>query len=401
MKEFGDVQGTLLDLLGSSLFSRPYTPSPEVDFEAVLRESELQSVTLIAFRDVASLPLSEDVAVRIRQRLKEHMMGTVQCFRNHGYLHALMEKNGIPYCIIKGAASAQYYADPLSRNMGDVDFYVPTEHLQKARAVLLEDGFEEQEQAHGYHASFFKKGTHLELHFAPIAAPDGELGALFYEYWDGICDRSVLCEGGIVRFRMTDPFLHGFILLSHLQSHLLSEGVGLRHVCDWLVFTERFSDEEFLSLFRDRLKRVGLWRLACLLCLAASEYLGMPYREWMGEDRQTARALFEDILRGGNFGSKDRRRLYEGYFISDNRRTSVKRNRILQAFSSVNDLVDRYWSLPKRFPILYPFGWIYFSLRFFFRRLTGKRKVSVRSAYSESKKRKELYESLRLLTPED
>ena len=401
MKEFGDVQDTLLGLLGSSLFSRPYTPNADVDFEAVFRESELQSVALIAFRDYASLPLSEDVAKRIRQSLKEHMMGTVQCFRSHGYLHSLMTKKGIPYCILKGAASAQYYADPLTRNMGDVDFYVPSEHLEGARAVLLEDGFEEQEQAHDYHASFFKKGVHLELHFAPIAVPQNELGSIFYEYWDGICDRSVLCEGGIVRFRMPDPFLHGFILLSHLQSHLLSEGVGLRHVCDWLVFVQSFSDGEFVSLFRDRLKRVGLWRLACLLCLAASEYLGMPYREWMGEDRQTARALFEDILIGGNFGSKDRQRIYEGYFISDSRRTTVKRNRILQAVSSVNDLVDRYWSLPQRFPILYPFGWIYFSLRFFFRCLTGKRKTNVLLAYSESKKRKELYESLRLFTPEE
>jgi hypothetical protein len=121
----------------------------------------------------------------------------------------------------------------------------------------------------------------------------------------------------------------------------------------------------------------------------------------MGEDRETATALLADILRGGNFGSKDRQKIYEGYFIADRKHRSVKRNRLLQAVASVNELVDSHWSLPKRLPILYPVGWLYFSVRFFFKCITGRRKANVVIAYFSSKKRKELYDRLRLLMPEE
>jgi hypothetical protein len=52
-----------------------------------------------------------------------------------------MTENGIPYCILKDAASACRYPDPLLRTMGDVDFYVPEQYTEKARDIFLREGF--------------------------------------------------------------------------------------------------------------------------------------------------------------------------------------------------------------------------------------------------------------------
>jgi hypothetical protein len=284
--------------------------------------------------------------------------------------------------------------------MGDVDFFVPPSELEKATEVLTTVGFERTDTNHKYHRVFKKDKIHCELHFEPIALPDGNLSKIFWDYWSEICETSVLVKSDLAEFRMPSPFLHGFVLLTHFRSHLLSEGIGLRHICDWVVFANSFSNDDFVNVFEERLKQVGMWKLAQIICLMAVEYMGMPYRQWMGEDRETARELLTDILKSGNFGRKDRQRAYEGFFISDGAPDGRKNNRIIQAFKSLNRLVDSYWKGAKKFPLLYPIGWAYFSVRFLIRLMLGKRKVDVFDAYSESKKRQELYEKLNILKPE-
>ena len=55
---------------------------------------------------------------------------------------------------------------------------------------------------------------------------------------------------------MPSHFHHGLNLLLHTNQHLLGEGLGLRHLCDWAVFAAGFSDEEFRELFEEKLKAV-------------------------------------------------------------------------------------------------------------------------------------------------
>jgi len=400
MVHFEKVQKTLLSLLGHNLFSAPIVADHDTDWLGVLKESRMQSVFLLAFQNHKELSLDAETRAILEKKLMPYTVNNVRCFQDHTYLHSLLESNEIPYCILKGASSAHYYPNPLVRAMGDVDFFVPPNELEKATEVLTSVGFERTDINHRYHRVFKKDRMHCEMHFEPIALPDGDMGEVFWEYWNEICSTSVLVKDEPAEFRMPSPFLHGFVLLTHFRSHLLSEGIGLRHVCDWVVFANSFSNDEFISVFEEKLKKVGMWKLAQILCLIAVEYMGMPYREWMGDDRDTARELLADILEGGNFGRKDRQRAYEGFFISDGASDGRKNNRIIQAFKSLNRLVDSYWKGAKKFPLLYPVGWIWFSLRFLFRLVTGKRKVAVFDAYSESKKRQELYEKLNILKPE-
>lgn len=400
-KNISAVQKTVLQLLGHNLFSIPFTPDPNTDWREVLKESRVQAVGLMAFQNYSELPLDDELLADIKKMIRISTIKNIKCFQYHTHLHKLMTKNGISYCVLKGAASAHYYPDPLLRNMGDVDFFVPQHDVAHAMEILIENGFERQPINHPIHAVFRNGKEHFEMHFKPIAVPKGPIGDVFMDYWKNICEDSVLLHDGLTECQIPDVFLHGFILLSHFQHHLLVEGIGLRHVCDWAVFVNSFSSEEFISLFEKRLKRAGLWRLAQLLSLASSEYLGMPYQEWMGDDKETATELMMDILAGGNFGRKDRQRAYEGLFISDHGKDGVKTNRLIQVFKSLNRIVDSHWKAAKKFPLLYPFGWAYFSLRYLIRVLLGKRKLNLVDTYVKSGERKELYKKLNLFEPEE
>ena len=128
-------QEVLFNLIGHSLFSAPLQIEQNIDWDAVFAESIAQSVPLLAFKDFSKLP---SLTEQMKDYLNKCMFANINCFRNHKYLHDLMTKNQIPYTIIKGPASSRHYPEPLLRNMGDVDFFVPPEHIDAARRVFLD-----------------------------------------------------------------------------------------------------------------------------------------------------------------------------------------------------------------------------------------------------------------------
>ena len=395
------AQKTLLNLIGHNLFSSPLDLDGDVNWDAVLQESKAQTVFLIAFNEYRSLPLGEELTAYLRKHLKKGTFINLNCFQGHKYLHEMMTKHGIPYCVVKGVASARYYPAPLLRSMGDVDFYVAPQYLDRAREALLADGFTLEPDDHPHHLSFIKGMFCFELHFAPIGSPTEEMKPLFLEYWSDICDEAHLKKDELAEYVLPSDFHHGFILLSHFRSHLLTSGIGLRHVCDWAVFANTLSNEEFVSVFEHRLKRAGLWRLAQILSLSAVKHLGMPYKPWMGENHDVADAMIEEILHSGNFGRRSEERGHGNMFVSNTVTIAENKSRLFRLFCSMNDIVRNRWHVVKKCPLLYPVGWIYFSFLFLCKVVTGRRKLHLVSSYREGGKRIVLFKSLKLLEPEE
>lgn len=394
-------QKALLSLLGRNLFSVSGEIDSEVDWKAVAKEAKAQTVFSVAFNNYKNLPIGEELKEKIRSLLLKYAISNAACFRDHTYLHNLMQKNGIKYCAVKGAASAAFYPDPIQRSMGDVDFYVHPDDINRALEVFRAEGFEIDSNNHPCHIVMRKGKSHFEMHFKPVAYREGWVGDVIEEYWGDIRETARLYESDLSVFYGPSVFHHGFILLTHLQHHLLHEGVGLRHFCDWALFANSLSNEEFNNLFESRLKRIGLLRLAQLLSLGAVKYMGMEYKEWMGEDFDTADEILEDIIVGGNFGKKDRQRVYEGLFISSRTSGEMKKGRLYQIFGSLNGIVDLKWRLAKKIWLLYPIGWVYFSIRYLVRVISGKRKLNLIDTYRKSGKRKKKYSKVKIFDPEE
>lgn len=401
MNAMTNEQKTLLGLLGKYLFEAPYEPLANTDWEAVIKESQLQTVFSVAFSRYQELPLSEETSHKVKTSLMKHTLANLSCFKNHSYLHNLMLKHNISYCVLKGAVSASYYPEPLYRSMGDVDFYLHPHDLDRAASVLQEEGFVFDEGNHLYHIAMHHGKKDIEMHFKPIAYQEGWIGEILEEYWRDIRETSILCENELATFYRPSVFHHGFILLTHLQQHLFQEGVGLRHFCDWALFVKSLTQDEFTALFEKKLKRIGLFRLAQLLSLAAVKHLGLAYQNWMGDDYEFADELLLDIICGGNFGRKDRKRAYEALFIGKGDGQARYKSRIGQAFASLNRLTDYHWKAAKKFPLLYPVGWVFFSLRYLFRVMTGKRKIHLIDNFKKSGERKKKYEKIKAYDPED
>src|SRR5699024_6294265 len=105
-------------------------------------------------------------------------------------LNCLMTENGISYCVLKGAASAEYYPSVLMRQMGDVDFLVAKEDFDRVAKILREDGFSSSGENHVHHVVFQKGHMDFEMHFDPPGLPIGPMEKTVRQYFSDILDKS-------------------------------------------------------------------------------------------------------------------------------------------------------------------------------------------------------------------
>lgn len=402
---FTDVQITLFGMLARTLFGQDFTPPEDTDWEAVFREAHAQTVLLTAFCNVRGYGIPEETLGEIKRILRPYMMKDTVVHNAHTAIHTLLTENGIPYVIFKGAASAYFYPQTFLRGMGDVDFFVPDEFREKALSLLLENGFEESLGNEELHTVLKWRGVKYELHYDLPGVPDGPMGERVRELCESMVGEAILTKTDSATFVRPAPLHHGLILLSHTQQHLLCEGLGLRHICDWAVFVHSMG-ESFTALLEEPLKQVGLWRFARILSLVAVKAVGLPAAPWMTvdpADHDTAERLLADVLDGGNFGCKDtdRSRVYESQLISGDGQSDVDRSRVGNGLSAVNRWVKDKWPAAEKCPLLLPFGWIYFLIRRLFLVVTGKRKrIRVKETVRNSRKRQSLYQQLCLFKTE-
>lgn len=305
----------------------------------------------------------------------------------HTELHELLTENNIPYVSLKGVASASYYPNPVLRTMGDVDFLIREKDFPRASALLEESGFTPEENRGGIHVGFHRDNSTWEMHRSVNGIPEGTAGEKVEEYLSDIIETAVDYDEGNGIVKVPDAFHHGLVMLLHTASHLTSEGVGLRHLCDWAVFVNHFTDDQFRFLFENKLKACGLWRFAQLLSLVSVKYLNLPYGQWMGDaDADILEQLITDIMEGGNFGKKDQDRYRQIKYISNRGEHTVDQK------STVRQLWDTIGKKAKdtntsRISVIADYARMVVS---------GERKLDNKATVKNAAKRKNLYAEFHL-----
>ena len=392
------TQKTVMALLSSAMFQKPFCANKEVDWKAVLDECKAQSVISLAFSALPKSEVPQRIYTHWKALVNENLAVNSKISYAHTTLNELMNQAKIPYVILKGCASAEYYDDPLLRTMGDVDFYVPSSCFEKSDKLLLKNGFQSNNIKHEYERAYTKDDVIFELHNTVNGVPGGKVGIKIRHYFDDIFDKATLKHFDLAEYFSPSPFHHGLIMLLHVARHMVTGGIGLRHFCDWAVFVDKVGDD-FVPLFEEKLKQVGLWRFAQIMTQFCNVYLGLPQQEWAGiSEVQLLTQLKDDIFAGGNFGHKDLFRANEAKFITSRKKGGVNNDSNLkQAVLSANEIVRRHWKFADKVPIVYPAGWAFFGGRYAIRSIVGKRdRVNVSALVKGAEKRKELYKEFKL-----
>ena len=386
MQPLNETQTALLELLSKALFQKQVNITV-ADWKALYREANTHKVFPCVF-EVSKAYVEDETLLAKSAKFARHCVArTVAINYAHCELHCTLSAHHIPYVSFKGLASSLYYPQPELRTAGDVDFYVNPADFEACEAVLKENGYEWVEDG-GKHVVYKKNGEFLELHRTLNGIPNNAIGRqIETDVFGDLVQTAVAHSDGQGTVMIPDTFHHGVILLLHTLSHMMKEGIGLRHLCDWAVFASSLSNEAFTALFETKLKAYGLWHFARLLSLCAVCYLGAPKMAWQGEaDETLLHNMMCDIMASGNFGEKDADRKRQIKYVAD-------RGTLAQSESSVLAQASRSISVKAKEQGISRGKVVYEYLKLL---LSGKRKPDTAKTLETAAERKALYSEFHL-----
>jgi len=276
------VEG-FFSLLRSGLYSKPIEGDfalSSAEWAAMLELSEHQSVIGMVSKGVSLLPVSVSVpdavlfplmakADKIRRRNAEV----------NSALESLLEfftEAGIEAVPMKGPSVGKYYPEPMLRQSGDLDIYIPQKDW---RAVL-------------------KALETKKILYSPT--PDGSI----HYYWGGVDIDQHRQYFDLSRSEVSLPevpsaYAELLMLSLHILKHCCSAGIGLRQLCDMAMAYRalEYDKDVLLGYFES----TGTVKWNKLLCNFLYDYLGaenLPY----ANDGKGAEPLLKIVMEGGNFG---------------------------------------------------------------------------------------------------
>ena len=397
-------QTLLLNLIAKGLSAHPENFHIDeellktVDWKVLVRESRVQSVMYLVFDSAKDykefiptdvLPVWENASMLV-------LNSNFSVFNDQAVLIEIL--NGkYPYIILKGQAAGSYYKNPELRAYGDVDFLVEKDKVCEIETLLISKGYEKVGLEHDNHV-VFKKGTaNLEMHFRVAGIPFGKLGEKITEFLSPALSTAIKRECSFGEFLAPNDLYHGLILLLHMQHHMLGEGLGLRHLCDYAVYLKSTYKESFwMDKLVPFLKEIGLFTYASVMAKTCSVYFQIPYPEFFEEvNNELCLEVIKDVFKGGTFGEKDVSRQKSGMLISEHGKAGTKHGALYNLAHGLHVAVITQNKIVKKVWILYPFIYCYRACRFLFLTLIGK-KPSLSKMASSARERKSVYEKLKV-----
>ena len=143
-------------------------------------------------------------------------------------------KKGFRTCILKGQGNALMYPNPYSRTPGDIDIWVEGEDK---RVISFVRSISPHEKACYHHIEFPSyKGVEVEVHYRPSFLLCFWHNRKLQKYYGMVKDeqfshRVMLGEQGEIAIPTVEFNL--IFQLTHIFSHLMNEGIGLRQLVDY------------------------------------------------------------------------------------------------------------------------------------------------------------------------
>ena len=143
-------------------------------------------------------------------------------------------KKGFRTCILKGQGNALMYPNPYSRTPGDIDIWVEG---GDNRVISFVRSISPHEKACYHHIEFPSyKGVEVEVHYRPSFLLCFWHNRKLQKYYERVKEeqfsyRVMLGEQGEIAIPTVEFNL--IFQLSHIYSHLMNEGIGLRQLVDY------------------------------------------------------------------------------------------------------------------------------------------------------------------------
>ena len=313
-------------------------------------------------------------------------------------------KKGFRTCILKGQGNALMYPNPYSRTPGDIDIWV--EGGDK-RVISFVRSISPHEKACYHHIEFPSyKGMEVEVHYRPSFLLCFWHNRKLQKYYERVKEeqfshRVMLGEQGEIAIPTVEFNL--IFQLTHIFSHLMNEGIGLRQLVDYYFvicdfykvyqnssnpsvslskgsstfspspsssgsgdvtallgaqnrYALRLSDHQRstpdcagwdrLGVLQKELKELGLWKFAGGIMYIMQEVFGMPAsRLIVPPNEKYGRFVLNEVLEAGNFGKHDARNRFGRSQLGHNLQRVYRDIRLIKYFpaEALSEPIFRVW----------------------------------------------------------
>lgn len=265
---------------------------------------------------IAALPSSLQPSMAIKmsmiarqlqvERMNKRMNAELLAFTTE------LEQRAIPYILLKGQGVAALYPNPSHRMCGDIDLYVPKEHLAVVDRGFAAFGATRTAETR-HHVNYKANGIEWELHHCVYYFQKESRNHLFMQFVDeAMCEAPHYAAIGEGKVRVLPPTMNVMLLLAHIVDHFYCEGVGLRQLCDYALLLHKHRNEIDKALLMERLEALSLTRSYRVFGYICVHYLGMPEETLLlkpsAKDIRLAHRVMADCISGGNFGRAESNR---------------------------------------------------------------------------------------------
>lgn len=303
----------------------------EVDWKELYRIAQKQALLGVLFHGIQRLPkeLAPEQKLLMQWMVMAEMVRkqNIKLYQDSVKVCQNFEKEGFANCILKGQGNALLYPDPYMRTPGDIDIY-----LSGGRKKIMKyvDQVCPNQVMRYHHVDFPVMKTAIEVHFTPsymfYPIHNRRMQKWFEKVMGEQCNHRVSLPDGYGEIHVPQVSFNVIYILSHLYRHIFTEGIGLRQLLDyyfvllkWHTDLTNLTDSNKslpqmtlintdLDALRHELKYLGLWKFAGAVMFVMKEVFGLSEDRMIAPmDEKEGKFLFDEIMRGGNFGQYDDR----------------------------------------------------------------------------------------------
>ncbi len=363
------------------------------NIESNLNELEHLALTHICVPFVYRGALNAEVL--ISDEWKKYVM--VSSFRNQKNLQVQSEilqklkDADIPCAIIKGSTVSVNYPEPMIRTLGDIDILVNILDYEKTIELLCGDEYEdESSEDHQFHYKYTTQGVAIEIHKSVTEYSNDEYGEKIKNFMSNALDDVTIKQIDEFSFPSLLDKYQAATLLLHTQRHFYENRLPIRMLCDWAMFVESVSKEDWDNSVYPFISEMELNALCDGLCAICAEYLGTDcIKKIKGHvDEETKCVMIEEFLNCGVI--KDENTWSKSVASDYSQKRKSSKSKVIPFIMILNDIARHEFKLSQKSPVFLPICWMIIGFRYIFRRISGKRSRVSFKVFSETAERKEL-----------
>ena len=211
----------------------------EVDWKELYAIAKKQCLVGVLFDGIKKLPAEHvemEKELLLRWMAESQMLEKANVRLSDAAIQVSewFRKKGFRTCILKGQGNALMYPNPYCRTPGDIDIWVEGEDN---RVISFVRSISPHEKACYHHIEFPSyKGVEVEVHYRPSFLLCFWHDRKLQKYYERVKEeqfshRVMLGEQGEIAIPTVEFNL--IFQLTHIFSHLMNEGIGLRQLVDY------------------------------------------------------------------------------------------------------------------------------------------------------------------------